>query len=634
MTHLIGVQGRMLQSSHTPKIAFNAKFDVGKLISLHGVYTQNLIFDPMLAAGLTDEECLISRHALKSNYAEDGSLKTLGMSDAYLNLGSSEFKKELTSALLHYDSKLRRYSKVPISILYPYGCADSDMTLALYYVMRQKLVEEDLVWIYDNLIIPLQHRIMLIELHGVPAEIQRIKEIETEQSGLLQQLSKHICSVLGRDFNVSSTQQLGRILFEDLGLPGGTKTPKGEWAVDDEVLEKLEHPAKDFLLKHRRASKIHGTYAVGALNQIKEITHGGSIGWIHTDYFINSRTGRLRSSEPNLCNLPRTENGGDLIKSMYVAPPGYKFVAADFSQSEMRLVAHISGEPSWREAFALGQDLHAATAHKVFHLDCSVDEVKTLHKAKRSSAKTVNFGVLYGETIFNLAHSLNMTYEEASHFINIDYFGTAPVLKAWIDDTHEFAKQYGYVSNIFGRRRHLPDAQLAVPSGAPWPQDSVRPKCYREGPTPQALQIDVNDLASISDYQYKQQIKAHNQRHYFKCMGCPHIKSCVLNRYKRQVTGRVNAALRQAQNMPVQSSSVDCCSFCAIWVGEDFQKYELDANIILHIHDELFCLVRDDHVDAASRILEYYMSDYIVKFANLTVPMPIDVKVFQRWSEK
>lgn len=621
-----------IQESSIPKIAHNGKFDCTKFRKLLDIKTNAFTFDTMLAHSLVDEESLVSRHALKSKFDKQGKISDIGMSDAYLDIGASGFKRDLDDALEHYDSALKRYSCVPLDILYSYGCADADMTLSLKWVMQQLLDAEGLTWNFENVLMPLQHRLMLMEMHGVPLDIPRAKQVSIEQTLMLETLSVEVHRLTGQVFNVSSTQQLGKVLFEDMKLKGGKKNKQG-WVVDSEVLESLDHPVKELLSKYRRAEQIRGMYAVASLEHVQEITHDHSIGWIHTDYYIPSKTGRLRSNHPNLSQLPKPEKGGDIVKGMYCCPEDYRFVFADESQVELRVAAHLSQEPTWIDGFNNGHDMHSATAHKVFNLPCAVEEVATLYKTDRSAAKTINFGIIYGRSVPALADQLGISKDEAWTLINVDYFGGAPTLKQWIDDTHIFAEDYGYVNTIFNRRRHLPDAQIQDIRGLSWPNLNIRPACYRKGPYLKFLDIELDDLYDVPAYQIKEKIKARGTQ--FKgCLRCSFVKSCVVNRERKYLASKKAEALRQAVNSPIQGTAVEMVSLCAVWIGDELERQQLDSRPILHIHDEIGCYSHVSCVDQTLAIMRYYMETYLMEYTKLSVPLIVDTKVCQRWGVK
>lgn len=619
--------------SPVPKVAQNGKFDTKCLLRFDDLEVYNFWFDTMLAHGLLDEENLVSSHALKSKFNKDGSVASLGMADAYLDTSASQFKEDLDDALEHYDKQLKRYSKVPLQVLYPYGCADADLTLSLRIVFSQMLADEGMSNVFHDIVMPTQRHLMQAEVHGMPLDIQRATEEKTRLQTEADVQEARVLAVIGHKINIGSDQQLGALLFDNYNLPGGRRNKHG-WVVDAEALGKLDHPIIEPLLKFRSAYKMLGTYVDGPLEQVEETTHQGSLGWVHTDYYINSLTGRLRSNDPNLSNLSRPENGGLTAKGIYCCPEDYRFIFMDYSQAELRVAAHLSQEPAWIDAFHQGVDVHSLMAVRAFGLDCDPSEVATRYKSKRSDAKAVSFGILFGQSSFALAESLGMSIEEAEFLINEEYFGAAPVLKSWIDNQHAHAKYHGYVCNQFGRRRHLPDAQLVVPNGMRWPERDVRPSCYRNGPYLAALDIDPEDMHILTAPIIKQQIHGSGHREWLKCMDCSYTHSCVVNREVKYVKSKVAAAMRVAVNMPVQGGSVDIVSKALALIGDEYRRQRLDAVPVMHIHDEICVFVHVSQVEIAKRIMEFYMSDYMVKYANLCVPMPVDGEVCRRWGSK
>jgi DNA polymerase I-like protein with 3'-5' exonuclease and polymerase domains len=625
---------REILESPVKKVFQNGKFDISKFFLLHDIRVQNFYADTLLMHALLDEDRATSSHALKSDFDNDGKIIKLGMGDAYLGEASSFFKEELASALTYYDPHLRRYSKVPIHILYPYGCADADLTLSLYYVFYPMLQEEGMEWIFHNISMPLSHSIMVLELNGMPLSIERAKQVAEEQAAIMVEAQQEVWKSIGYEFNVGSNEQLGKILFEDLKLPG-EKGDHNKWKVDVDALSELEHPLIEPILKYRRAQKIGGTYAEAALDLVKEISEDGKIGYVHTTYFLDSLTGRLKSNNPNLCNLPRKENGGNIVKSMWVCPEDYVFIFKDFSQIELRLATHLSQEPLWLSDFRTGVDVHASTAKKIFKLPCEIEEVEKLYKEKRTAAKICNFGTLFGMSPFALSKKLKMDYNEAEKFINEDYFGTLTTLKSWIDSTEDFAKQNGYIMNMFGRRRHMPEAMQVIPKSLPWPSDSDKPNCYRKGPYPEYLGIDVEDMYALTDLKIKQLIKLRGHSNPFThCLSCPYIHSCLVNRTVKHVKSKVAHSLRQARNLPVQGGATDIVSLCLIEITKALKENKVDAFTVLDIHDELIVMARTSEVERVCRIMDYYMTEWIVDFTNFSIPLEVSTAISKCWGDK
>lgn len=625
-------------TSEIPKVAQNGKFDVYKLMFLTGIPVKNLTFDTMLAHAILDEDRRDCSHALKSDFSADGKLLKLGMADCYLSSGGSHFKDDLNEALNFYDAQLRRYSKVPLSKLYPYACADADLTLSLKYIFEPMLAEQEMLQLFNEIVMPLQHVLTIMELHGVPLDIPVATHIRDEQAQVMREAERRIYELAKQRFNVGSPAQLGKVLFSPqaeggLGLQG-RKNERGQWVTDSDALQELNHPISEPLQEFRRAQQIHSLYAEAALEKVVERTNDGQIGWVHPQYWMDSATGRLKCTEPNLTTLPRPENGGIIVKSMWCADEDHIFLFSDFSQIELRVIAHVSGEPVWLDGFNAGHDMHSAMAKRIWNLDCDVSEVKKLYEKQRSDAKTVNFGIAYGESEFSLAQRLGVTVEEAHKLIHEDYFGAAPVLRQWIEDTHEALKTYGYVCNIFGRRRHLPDAMIPVPDGVPWPEKQVRPNCYRKGPYPEALGIDPVDLYLVTEHHLYDQIRTRQQKQLYKCLECPHIRSCFINREVKYVSGIVARALRQGVNAPIQGSAVDMASLALTWIHQDLLKYDLPACPILHIHDELVVYTRKSVAENVEQIMEYNMTTRMEQRTQFRVPILVDTEPVQRWSHK
>lgn len=613
------------------KVAHNGKFDCGELFKRTGIKTNNFWFDTMLAHAMLDEDRIVSSHALKSDFDKTGKIVKLGISDAYLDTSASNFKEDLGDALTHYDPYLRRYSKVPMEVLYPYACADADLTLSLRHVFFPMLEAEGSLWVFMNIAMKLSHAIMLMELHGCPLNIAQARQVEKDQKAIMAEMEPLIYEIVGKEFNVASNQQLGSILFEYLGIPGGTRNKHG-WVVDAEMLEGLGHPVVEPLLKYRKAQKIQSTYATAALDLVQEITNDGQVGWVHPQIWLDSVTGRLKCQDPNLTNLPRPENGGNIVKGMWQGGSDYVFLFKDYSQIEMRVAAHLSGEPVWVEGFKANLDMHAAMAKLAFNLGCSVDDVKKLHKDKRSKAKSINFGILYGESIFSLAQSLGIDYQAAEKLINEDYFGNAPTLKKWIDDTHAFVEQNGYVSNMFGRIRHLPNATLDIPPGVPWPGNV--PTCYRMGVKPMEIGLKSANILDVDDLKLSKLIKQCGQTRFFKCINCPCLRSCFVNGEVKYLNSVKNRSKRQSVNYKVQGGAADMTSTALIWVTEELKNARLRSAPVLYIHDELGCYTHVNDVEATERIMEDCMVRRLHEFIKFSVPLVTDTEIVRCWGDK
>lgn len=624
---------RKLLMTSIPKAAHNSKFDVKESYLLEGIKVVNMKYCTMLMNTLLDEENIHCSNALKSDFGNNGKVIKMGMADYYLDTSASQFKDDLHDALAYYDPDWKRYHKVPIDILYPYGCGDADYCLSLKHALIPILKENNLLSTYHKIVMPLSNALMHLELHGCPLNIEKAKKVEIDQNKIMEENAPLIHEIVGKKFDVSSSTQLGRVLFEEMKLPGGERNKNG-WVTDAEALQKLNHPIVEPLLKYRRAQKIGSTYAKAALELVSETSENGKIGWVHPEIRQDSKTGRLKCKDPNLTNLPRPENGGDIVKSIWECPKGYVFLFKDFSQIELRVVAHISGEPTWVDGFNNGYDMHAAMAHTIWSLPCSVEEVGKLYKSYRSKAKAINFGIIYGESVWALSQKLDLTYDEADDLVNKEYFGTAPTLKKWVDTMHLLAESTGEVRNIFNRIRHLPNAQTPVPKGLPWPKRGDRPECYRKCVKPKDIGVASEHIHTIPAANIKQNIKLFKQYDHYKCCDCPNLVSCFINSEVKYLEGKKKAALRQSVNSCVQGSAADMSSLALIWITQEFKRHKVDARPVLYIHDEIGCYTNVKDLEKAERIMEDCMVRKLQEVTQFRVPLVTDTEVHKCWGDK
>jgi DNA polymerase I len=631
----------LLENTKIEKSAHNGMFDNKFLFKEFGIQVARFNFDTMLAKGILDEDSNYCSHALKSDFSEDGRIIKLGCSDYFLDISASEWKKDLKDALKHYDPAYKRYSKVPLDILYPYACADTDLTLSLKLVLEKKLEEENLTWLFRNITMPFSRSILLQELNGIPIHIPTLNKFSQEQKLIMEESSKKVYEIVGKKFDIASPKQLGEILFDEFGIEGGQRNKSGGWVVDEEMLSKVDHPCIEHLMSWRKAAKLDSTYLEGNLKYIKEVTHDGEFGWAHPSYFIISKTGRARASSPNITNVPKPNpeeeaktgvlSGGSIARGIYKAPEGYSFLLSDYSQQELRVAALVSQEPNWIEAFRNGEDLHSKTAHSVFRLPCSVKEVKDLYPIMRKNAKTVNFGILYGESPFGLSQSLGMDIRDANTLIE-DYFKGLPGLKQSIDSAHEFVKTHGYLENMFGRRRHLPDAMIEIPKGIYYKFNEV-PPCYRRTVAPFQIGLKTEDIFKVTAQQVSNKIYKKGLSEFNKCRNCPHLETCFINSEVRYLKSNLARYLRQAYNYLVQGGSADISVLAHTWVTKDLMKHGIDATIVAFIHDEFILLCRNDVVDHCKEILEENMVRKIMKLLNSNVEFIVDHSVKQCWAD-
>lgn len=334
-----------------------------------------------------------------------------------------------------------------------YTCAEATACLRLEQVMNQQVAAIGCAEVLHRMEMPLSEVLARMELAGVAVDVEYLHRLSDMLEGLLRTKEDEIYTLAGEPFNISSPKQLGQILFEKLKLPAGKKTRTGAYSTDAEVLEQLavEHPICRSILEYRELSKLKSTYA----DVLPRLVHP-STGRIHTSFNQTvAATGRLSSSEPNLQNIPIRSEVGRQIRRAFVAAPGNKLLAADYSQIELRLLAHVSGDERLLQAFAEDRDIHSATAMLLFGV--SADGVTA---ELRRKAKTVNFAVLYGMSDYGLSQELGMPVQEARAFIE-NYFRQLPGVRRYIDQTLNFARQHGFVTTLYGRRRYVPEINHA-----------------------------------------------------------------------------------------------------------------------------------------------------------------------------
>ncbi len=334
-----------------------------------------------------------------------------------------------------------------------YACAEAASCLRLQTVMNAQIAAIGCEQVLHRIEMPLSEVLARMELAGVAVDVGYLHQLSDVLDGLIRSKETEIYTLAGEPFNISSPKQLGQILFEKLKLPAGKKTRTGAYSTDAEVLEQLavEHPICRSILEYRELSKIKSTYA----DVLPRLVHPAT-GRIHTSFNQTvAATGRLSSSEPNLQNIPIRTEVGRQIRRAFVAAPGNRLLAADYSQIELRLLAHVSGDERLLQAFAEDRDIHSATAMILFGVppDGVTPEL-------RRKAKTVNFAVLYGMSDYGLSQELGMPVAEARAFIE-NYFRQLPGVRRYIEETLDFARQHGFVTTLYGRRRYVPEIHHA-----------------------------------------------------------------------------------------------------------------------------------------------------------------------------
>jgi len=420
----------VLEDESIRKYMHNAKYDMLLLLlSNPSIAVRGLAFDTMLGAYLTDP-----------------GRRGLGLKDqVFQRLGHVMTP---ISQLIGTGSKAISMAQVPIRQAADYAGADADMTLRLVEPIMEELRRHSLLELLKHIELPLLPVLMQMEIFGVALDGEFLRNLNEQLSEQISLLEKEIYDSVGHRFNINSTKQLGDILFGELKLPSGKKTKTG-YSVSADVIESLrgQHPIVDHLLEYRQLTKLKSTYVDGLLAQMDQVT-----GRVHTSFSqTTASSGRLSSSNPNLQNIPVRTEVGRQIRRAFIADPSYALLTADYSQFELRILAHITHEPRLVEAFSKNEDIHTITAASLF--DVSVSEVT---KDQRRLAKTVVYAVLYGQSAFGLAQITGMTNLQASEFIK-RYHETFPHIKEYVERTLNQARKQGYVNTLFGRKRFFPD---------------------------------------------------------------------------------------------------------------------------------------------------------------------------------
>jgi DNA polymerase-1 len=349
------------------------------------------------------------------------------------------------------------FDQVPVAEATAYSAEDADVTLRLHGLLKPRLAAERMTSVYETLERPLVLVLADMEQAGVLVDRDVLARLSHRFAQRMVVLEEEIHKLAGERFNLGSPKQLGEILFGKFSLPGGKKTKTGQWSTDADALEELAAQGHDLprrIIDWRQMSKLKSTYTDALPTYINART-----GRIHTSYSMAATsTGRLSSNEPNLQNIPiRTEEGRE-IRTAFVAPKGMKLISADYSQVELRLLAHIADIPALKKAFADGVDIHAMTASEMFNVP-----IQGMPAAVRSRAKAINFGIIYGISGFGLANQLGIPREEANAYIKT-YFERFPGIRAYMDRTKQEAHARKFVTTIFGRKINLPDIGSSNPS--------------------------------------------------------------------------------------------------------------------------------------------------------------------------
>ncbi|WP_300530705.1 DNA polymerase I [Maricaulis sp.] len=522
----------MLEDPAILKIGQNFKYDLG-VLSRYGIdvapYDDTMLLSYVIAAGL-------EKHGMDA-LAE----KHLGHQCIPFKEICGTGKSQIT------------FDKVPLDKATLYAAEDADVTLRLWEILKPAMVGRKKATVYETLERPMPAVLSDMERAGIKVDPDQLHRLSSDFAQKMAAAEAAAHEAAGREFNVASPKQIGEILFGDMGLPGGKKTKTGAWSTDAKVLDELAaegHAMPVALLEYRQFAKLKSTYADALLDHINRQT-----GRVHTSFSLAATTtGRLSSTEPNLQNIPIRTEEGRKIREVFIAEPGNVLVAADYSQVELRLLAHIAGVDALKQAFRDGVDIHAMTASEVF--DTPIEGMDPMVRRK---AKAINFGVIYGISAFGLANQIDVSREEAKNFIEA-YFEKFPGIRAYMDAMKQQVADTGYVETIFGRRAHFP---------------------------------------SIKD-------KNPNMRMF---------------------------AERQAINAPIQGSAADVIRRAMIRMPDAIAKANLDARMLLQVHDELVFEVPEAQADQLIALTQDVMMNACRPALELSVPLVVDAKAGATWGE-
>ena len=420
----------LLEDPQQHKLGQNLKYDMS-VFARYDIELRGIEFDTMLESYVLDSTA--NRH----------DMDTLAL-------------KYLSHKTIHYEdvagkgAKQIGFNEVPIDVASEYAAEDADVTFRLHEALWPKLQQHaSLVNVFTQIEMPLVPVLSRMERRGVLIDKDKLKQQSKQLSKRLLELEQEAYQAAGEEFNLGSPKQIQTILFEKLGLPVISKTPKGQPSTAEAVLQELaaDYPLPALILETRALSKLKSTYT----DKLPEMIDPQD-GRVHTSYQqAVAATGRLSSTDPNLQNIPVRSEEGRRIRQAFIAQGGYKLVAADYSQIELRIMAHLSGDAGLINAFKAGEDIHRATAAEVF----GVSREQVSHDQRRS-AKAINFGLIYGMSAFGLSRQLNIARTEAQSYIDL-YFSRYPGVKEYMESTRELAREQGYVETVFGRRLYLPD---------------------------------------------------------------------------------------------------------------------------------------------------------------------------------
>jgi DNA polymerase-1 len=430
----------VLENEAIGKVAQNAKYDI-RVLARYGVEVKGPLFDTMVAHYLLKPDQ--NKHGMDDMAEACLSYRPVSITALIGEKGRGKVQKSMRD--------------VDVQLVKEYAAEDADITWQLHEQFAPLLEKDEVTSLFNEVEMPLVHVLSAMETEGIRIDIPALKAFSEELGAELVRLQEAIHAASGVPFNIDSPKQLGDVLFETLKLGEGTvkKTAKtGQYQTSEDILQGLSsaHPVIPLILDYRSLRKLKGTYVDTLPEAADPVTHR-----VHTSYLQTvAATGRLASNDPNLQNIPiRTEKGREIRKAFVPRDENYNLLSADYSQIELRIIAHMSGDRNMQEAFRHGLDIHAATAAKVFSID-----IHEVTRDQRSKAKAVNFGIAYGQGAFGLAQNLGIPRAEAKQIID-DYFAQFPGVRNYMDEMIGYCRAHGYIKTLMGRRRYLPDITSA-----------------------------------------------------------------------------------------------------------------------------------------------------------------------------
>ena len=418
----------ILENEQVRKIGHHLKYDA-HIFANHGIIIQGWYFDTMLASYVLNAAA--TRHGMDD------------VARVYLSHLTTTFEQ-----IAGKGAKQKTFNQIELEVAAHYAAEDAHVTYRLYEVLSAKLQPfPELVNILHNIEMPVARVLTGMEEDGIKLDHAFLDQLSVEFSETMQTLENQATELAGEAFNIASPKQVGEVLFDKLGIKGGKKTATGQYSTSESILEKIEHPLAEVILEHRGLAKLKNTYTDRLVEQSHDATHR-----VHTSYHqALTATGRLSSTDPNLQNIPIRTPIGRQIRKAFIAPEGRVLLAADYSQIELRLMAHFSQDDALVHAFQQGQDVHRRTAAEV--LGIAIEDVTN---DQRRQAKAVNFGLLYGMSEFGLTRQLGFTREESRSYI-ARYFQRYPGVLDYMERTRQIAREQGFVETILGRRLYTPD---------------------------------------------------------------------------------------------------------------------------------------------------------------------------------